>query len=184
MIYFEGFFLRSSVKSLDQIIDYSVASQKPVGVNLSSLPIIQDYFSFFERHLPHFDYIFCNEGEAYAFAKAKQLTHLSLEEVARTIAREPKVVDSQRVVVITRGAQPVIVATQARVFTVEVPLLDERLIVDKNGAGDAFTGGFLAAAVSDCDLERCTDAGLYAANEIIQASGCQFINPCTFSLSI
>lgn len=183
MIYFEGFFLRSSEAALDRVIEFSVEHKVPIGVNLSSLPIISDYLPFFQRQLPHFNYIFCNEGEALEFASKIGIAQVSVEEVARQLARVQQARDMPRVVVVTRGHKPVVVATPNRVFSVEVPLLDESKIVDKNGAGDAFAGGFLAAAVSGCNIEKCTDAGLYASNDIIQASGCQLVRDTTFSLS-
>mmetsp|Transcript_4499 Transcript_4499/g.8667 ORF Transcript_4499/g.8667 Transcript_4499/m.8667 type:complete len:341 (+) Transcript_4499:199-1221(+) len=184
MLYFEGFFLRSSVKAMEEIIHNAVAKDVPIGINLSSIPIVSDYIDFFIKHLPHFDYIFGNEGEALIFAQRLGIQHNTLEEVGRLLARHKKNAHKPRNVIITRGANPVIVAMPNRVFTVDIPLLDDSKIVDKNGAGDAFTGGFLAAAVSGCSIENCTDAGLYASNEIIQASGCQLTKDSEFVLSL
>lgn len=47
------------------------------------------------------------------------------------------------------------------------------MLVDTNGAGDAFVGGFLAKLACGCDLEACVSAGNYAARQIIQVSGCK-----------
>jgi adenosine kinase len=46
--------------------------------------------------------------------------------------------------------------------------------VDTNGAGDAFVGGFLSQLVAGKDTAECVRAGNYAANVVIQRSGCTF----------
>jgi hypothetical protein len=40
--------------------------------------------------------------------------------------------------------------------------------------GDAFVGGFLAQLVQEKPIEECVRAGCYAANVIIQRSGCTY----------
>ena len=54
-----------------------------------------------------------------------------------------------------------------------VPLLPKEKLVDTNGAGDAFVGGFLAYLAKGADLAACCNAGSYAARQIIQVSGCK-----------
>ena len=46
-------------------------------------------------------------------------------------------------------------------------------LVDTNGAGDAFVGGFLAHFVQDQDFTLCMDQGLSAAHMILQVQGCR-----------
>ena len=43
-----------------------------------------------------------------------------------------------------------------------------------NGAGDAWVGGFLFGLVSGKDIPECVRAANYAANVIIQRSGCTY----------
>ncbi|CDQ56786.1 unnamed protein product [Oncorhynchus mykiss] len=52
--------------------------------------------------------------------------------------------------------------------------IDQNDIVDTNGAGDAFVGGFLSELVQERPLEECIRAGHYAANVIIRRAGCTF----------
>lgn len=58
----------------------------------------------------------------------------------------------------------------------EIPVekLPADKIVDTNGAGDAFVGGFLAQLVQEKSLETCVRCGIWAARQIIQRSGCTF----------
>lgn len=47
-------------------------------------------------------------------------------------------------------------------------------IVDLNGAGDAFLGGFLSQFMRGCSLKSCCRAGNDASYIILQNIGCTF----------
>lgn len=59
--------------------------------------------------LPNIDYLFGNDSEYLAFAKAKGYKTTDLKEIGKLIANEPKV-KGTRYVVITQGPKPVLVA--------------------------------------------------------------------------
>lgn len=59
-------------------------------------------------------------------------------------------------------------------FTQEVPALEKDLIVDTNGAGDSFVGGFFSAFVLGKDLKGAIDMGNKLAGVVVQNSGCMF----------
>jgi adenosine kinase len=54
------------------------------------------------------------------------------------------------------------------------------MLVDTNGAGDAFCGGFLAQMVLGKPVSESVRAGHFAARTIIQNSGCAFPKECNF----
>ena len=54
-----------------------------------------------------------------------------------------------------------------------VPLPADK-VVDTNGAGDSFVGGFLARFVVGSHLDECIAAGQYTAKDCIQHSGCNY----------
>ena len=47
-------------------------------------------------------------------------------------------------------------------------------VVDTNGAGDAFVGGFLALIAEGASVDAAVRAGHWAAAHVIQRSGCTF----------
>lgn len=55
----------------------------------------------------------------------------------------------------------------------EIPAiaLPDDKIVDTNGAGDAFVGGFLAMLQDSKPIEDCVKCGIWAATQIIQQNG-------------
>merc|ERR1711879_82314 len=90
--------------------------------------------------------------------------------IATRLSLIPSAKSRKRTVVITQGADPTIVAHNG--FTKEhgiTPLPKEEL-VDTNGAGDAYVGGFLAALSKGKSVEECCKAGAYSAGVIVQHS--------------
>merc|ERR1711963_865337 len=72
------------------------------------------------------------------------------------------------------GCEPTIVAIRGQVTKYPVIALPKEKLVDTNGAGDAFVGGFLAALAKGKDMEVCCKAGAYSACVVIQHSGCTY----------
>lgn len=83
-------------------------------------------------------------------------------------------------VVITQGKDPVILVEGSKVTLVPVEKLSREQIVDTNGAGDAFTGGFLSQMVLGKSWETCVKCGIYSATHVIQHSGCTFSGDSDF----
>lgn len=55
-----------------------------------------------------------------------------------------------------------------------VDLIEDSKVIDANGAGDAFVGGFISQLALGKDIRACVNAGHYAAGVIIQHSGCTY----------
>lgn len=107
---------------------------------------------------------------------------MQIEEIALKISALPKANGTRgRVVVITQGSRPTIVAMNGRISSFSVPALDQAAIVDLNGAGDAFVGGFFSQLIKGETIQACVDAGNYAARTIIQRSGCTLPDVCDFT---
>ena len=70
------------------------------------------------------------------------------------------------------------VATAGSVVTVDVEAVTD--IVDVNGAGDAFVGGFLAYHSQGASLTNAVKAGQWAAAHVIRRSGCSFDRTARF----
>jgi adenosine kinase len=118
--------------------------------------------------------LFCNETEAQTWAETEGWETSDIPFIATRLSLIPSVKNRKRTVVITQGKDPTVVAING--FTKEyaiTPLPKEKL-VDTNGAGDAYVGGFLAALSKGKDVEGCCKAGAYSAGVIVQHSGTQY----------
>uniref|UniRef100_A0A8C7APP9 Adenosine kinase n=1 Tax=Neovison vison TaxID=452646 RepID=A0A8C7APP9_NEOVI len=114
-------------------------------------------------------------AEAATFAREQGFETEDIKEIARKTQALPKVNQKrQRIVIFTQGREDTIMATESEVTAFAVLDQDQKEIVDTNGAGDAFVGGFLSQLVSDKPLAECIRAGHYAASVIIRRTGCTF----------
>jgi adenosine kinase len=99
-----------------------------------------------------------------------------VREIVKLIANKECNRKDGRTVIITQGKDNILVAfTNKNELKEFEPIhLEELKVVDTNGAGDAFVGGFLAQYIQNESLEVCIASGIYAATEVIQQSGCTF----------
>lgn len=86
-----------------------------------------------------------------------------------------------RTVVITQGCDPVILVENGKVTLIPVNKLSREQIVDTNGAGDAFAGGFLSQMVIGKPYATSVKCGIYTATHVIQHSGCTFSGVSDFN---
>jgi len=171
--YIAGYFLTVSPESMIEIGEYAVSKNKCFSMNLSA-PFLSQFFKEpMKKVLPYCDIVFGNEDEARAFAKDFDLNTSDLAEIAKKVAAMPKKnTQRSRIVIFTQGAEPTVVFKDNKAKEYPVLPIAAESIVDTNGAGDAFVGGFLAEYVKDSDIETCVNNGMHAAHMIIQVSGC------------
>jgi len=180
--YTAGFPLTVCPDAMLEMAKFAAANDRIFSMNLSAPFLCTLFKDPMMQLLPYVDILFGNELEAESFAEAHQLPSKDLKAVALRLARLPKENGKRgRLVVFTQGAKPTIVIQEGRVLEFPVVPISEKDIVDTNGAGDAFVGGFLAQMVQGGALEDCIRSGNYAANYIIQQSGCQLPDKPNFS---
>ncbi|XP_069044975.1 adenosine kinase isoform X2 [Lepisosteus oculatus] len=173
--YIAGFFLTVSPESVLKVAKHASENNKIFGLNLSAPFISQFYKEPMMKVMPYVDILFGNETEAATFAREQGFETEDIEEIARKAQSLPKVNKRrQRIVVFTQGKDGTVVTSGDEVKMFPVLEIEQSEIVDTNGAGDAFVGGFLSQVVYERPLEQCIHAGHYAANVIIRRAGCTF----------
>lgn len=145
-------------------------------MNLSA-PFIAEFFGKqVDEVLPYVDIIFGNETEAESYAKSHNLESSSPADVAKYLSGSTKLnTQKPRVAVITQGADATLVSVggqDAKVYPVDK--IEASQIVDTNGAGDAFCGGFVGAHVLGKNLDQSVEAGHRLAKKCIQEVGPTF----------
>lgn len=180
--YISGFFLTVSPSSIQAVAKHALAHNRLFMMNLSA-PFLPQFFKEpMMEAMPYVDIIFGNETEAATFAKEQNFNTDNLHEIALKICKLPKQNEQrERVAIITQGSDAVLLAQNGVITEIPVEKLEMDAIVDTNGAGDAFVGGFLAQLVQKKPLETCVRCGIWAARQIIQRSGCTFEGTPDFS---
>ncbi|XP_039300078.1 adenosine kinase [Nilaparvata lugens] len=173
--YLQGFFLTVSVESILEVAQVAHKRNKLFLMNLSAPFLVQLYKSQMMQVLPYVDILFGNEYEALTFSKEHNFNTEDISEIALKLMALPKQNSEKgRIVVITQGKESVILAQDGKVKEFAVESLPSEKVIDTNGAGDAFVGGFIAQLVKGVDLSQCIKCGIWAASRVIERSGCTF----------
>lgn len=179
--YIAGFPLTVCPDVMLEIAEFSHRNNKTFMLNLSAPFICQFFKDPMMKLFPYVDLLFGNESEAEAFSVTHNLGTTDVAEIAVKISQFPKAnSDRSRVVIITQGSKPVVVVENGVVSTIVPPAIDHSSIVDTNGAGDAFVGGFLAQFARGKPLQNCVNCGCWAAQVVIRRSGCTFPKECDY----
>eukprot|EP00976_Prorocentrum_cordatum_P100414 1192221-Prorocentrum_minimum.AAC.3 len=183
LYYMAGFFITVCPDAIIKVAEHACANNKIFCMNLSAPFIMQvpPFKATLMAALPYMDFLFGNETEAQTFAETEGWETRDVAEIAKKISEMPKTNDKRsRTVVFTQGADATVVAREGKVTLFPVIKLEKKDLVDTNGAGDAFVGGFLSKLVLGADDAECCRAGNYSANCIIQQNGCTFPKVPTF----
>ncbi|XP_029376219.1 adenosine kinase isoform X2 [Echeneis naucrates] len=175
VFYIAGFFLTVSLESILEVAKHASKNNKMFCLNLSAPFICQFFKDNLMQVIPYVDVLFGNETEAVTFAKEQDFETEDIKEIAKKAQALHKVnTKRQRTVVFTQGADATVIALSDKIETFPVVKVESKDIVDTNGAGDAFVGGFLSGLVQEKPLDHCVKAAHYAANVIIRRAGCTF----------
>lgn len=169
--YVGGYFLTVSPPSAMKIAKHSLENEKVLALNLAAPFVPQSFKEPMDELLPFCNIVIGNEAEAESFASSHGYNTSDVKEIALRLASSPKHFKSPRLVVFTQGINDTVVAHDGKITTFPIIKIDQSKIVDTNGAGDAFVGGFLSQYVQGYSVERCIAAGHYVAHQVIQRLG-------------
>lgn len=179
IVYLSGFLLAVSPASyhlLGEHVAKSSDKKKRFCLNLSAPYVSAVFGNELEKVIKYVDILFGNDDEAQAFAEYMKWDTKDIEQIATKLCLSDKLrTDVDRIVVITQGDRPIIVAQQNgdTVSLKQYPCqpIPDNEMVDTNGAGDSFAAGFLSQFMQGISLDFCIEMGSYAAREIIKVSG-------------
>lgn len=171
--YVSGFFLTVSPPSMITVAKTALESNKPFMMNLSA-PFISQFFKDpLMEAFPYIDILFGNESEALAFSSEQKFETEDLKEIGKKMQNLPKLnKNRKRVVILTQGHDPVLLFENDTITEFPIVHLEESEMVDTNGAGDAFVGGFISQFIQHKSYSECIRYGIAAARAIIKRSGC------------
>jgi adenosine kinase len=174
IIYSAGFFATVSPEAIELASQEAAKTGATYCMNLSAPFLMQvpPFKAVFVKTIPMVDFLFGNETEARTWAETEGWETTDVSFIATRLSLIPSAKGKSRYVVFTQGADSTVIAHGGHVTEYPILKLDKSKIVDTNGAGDAYVGGFLASLAKGKDIKACHEAGAYSASIIIQQSGC------------
>lgn len=171
MLYISGFFVTVSMDSIRYALGFARREGKGTAFNLSAPFLCEHYGEQLDEIIGQVDFLFGNESEALAYYKRCTVSTgkvPSIEAAVQELAKHAKHV------IITQGSSSTIYGTGSSISSFPVKPVHPDEIVDTNGAGDAFVGGFLAAFLGGHPIDRCIECGHCMASMVIKTLGVSF----------
>ena len=172
----EGYFLQEKFEICKKLcLDFN-RDKKFIILTLSAVFMVQAHFEKILEISNYADMIVGNMEELEAFAGEKGESYKdTFEKVSRKLSNK------DRLFVVTDGSKGVLVSKydykkgKLDFILQSFPsVMKTEEIVDLNGAGDAFLGGFLSQFMKGSSLYSCCRAGNDAASIILKNVGCTF----------
>jgi adenosine kinase len=190
LLYTTAYFISTNNEALMMIARHALAENKMFIFNLAATFWIEKYFKEINELIPYCDVIIGNGEEASILSKMKGYgTDDKMEIMKKMLVEEKKNSKRTRTVIITQGHQETVAGTydfdtkKIETFTLSPTKIDQKDIVDTNGAGDSFAGGLLVGLALGKDLKTCLTYANYLGWECIQQIGCTFPPQCKMNLS-
>lgn len=173
----EGYFLQEKYDLCLNLCTKFKDQRKLVILTLSAITIVQNHLEKVLEIAIYSDIIVGNMAELEAFAGVQNTDYKTTFEKAS----KKLTIKKDRLFIITHGSKGVIVAkydynrgNMDFILQCFPTVMKKEDIVDLNGAGDAFLGGFLSQYMQGKNLESCCKAGNDAASVILKNIGCTF----------
>ena len=172
----EGYFLQEKFEICKYLCNEFRKEDKLVILTLSATFMVQFHYEKIFEIAQNADMIISNYDEIEVFAGTKGESQRVTFEKAHK-----KLPPRERLLVVTAGSNGVFLSKfnykrgQLDFILQSFPvLLKPEEIVDLNGAGDAFFGGFLSQYMKGSSLYSCCRAGNDASHHILKNIGCTF----------
>ena len=172
----EGYFIQERFEICKRLMVKFKNARKIVILTLSAVFMVENYYDKLIELANYSDLIVANMSELQALAKEKDAEYkLVFSKISQMLIKK------DRLFVVTDGKKGAVVAkydynraSMDFILKGFPSLVKTEDIVDLNGAGDSFLGGFLSQYMQGKSFEACCKAGNDIAGVIIKNIGCTF----------
>ena len=153
-----------------------------VGVSLASKEVLANHFDKVKSIVPLCDIIFMNEEEYQELKELMGYAKETNEEFFKFFSEGKANKNKELFFIVTRGKEDVnnfyrnYGVDKIEIVSVPIVEVQKDLILDSNGLGDGFAGGFLAGLIMGKNHVECSKIGNMMASKIIQRRGFQLPN--------
>jgi len=181
IFYADSYLIKYSFSAFEYVFKNFAYLDVLLALSLSNESLIEDNYDKFVQLFPYVDIFIGNSDEFQIIKKLMGYENMEIteffEKFSETFDKFNK--NKNRIIVNTRGQNSTLIFSKNvvdhRKELIEIPPLelDESLIVDLNGAGDGFAGGFFTGIMLNLNLYQCGQLGNKIASEIIKLKGFQ-----------
>jgi len=179
-VYTPSFFLTVSPQTLLAVGQHCAEHDKLYAINIAAPFLVQFFWDGkMSELLKYADFVIGNETEGAAITERLGGDPKDLRAGLKLVADYPKVNSKRpRTVIFTQNEKPVLMYCNRTYYEFPNEEVPKDKIVDMNGAGDSFVGGFLTSLIHQnkdhVNLRHAVDCGHWLASRVIQRSGCTF----------
>lgn len=175
--YATGFFVAVNSQTVLRIAKLSSENYRTFLLNFSAVFVLQTHKEKLDEIIFYADMVIGNKQEALAYANFHDWNTRDIFVIGKKLQSLPKDNNRPRIIMITDAVCPVLCFLENdRVIQYPVPKIDKNAIVDTNGCGDAFVGGFLSQFVQNMPLDYCIRTGIFASQQMTRVVGVQVGN--------
>lgn len=181
IFYADSYLIKLSFSTYEYVFTTFASSDLVLALSLSNDSLIEDNFDKYLQLFPYCDIIIGNSEEYRIIKKLMGMEDIDIYRFFEYFSEKFKKInkDKKRIMINTRGKKSTLIYVNDYKNNsqelIEVPLvdIDEREIVDLNGAGDGFAGGFFTGLLLNLDTYQSGLLGNKIASEIIKLKGFQ-----------
>ena len=175
LYYIEGFFIPEKMHICRLL--YEKYSKNPATIlitNLNAPYIVKNFPKDVTWLSKQADVVFGNRDEFEELASINGFH--TMEDLLSNLLNEYSKVGSQKIIVITDGANPVFYykgnSMGIESDLINVPKVNPDEIIDTTGAGDSFVAGFIHALMDGKSTRECIELGCEISARVIKVIGC------------
>ncbi len=181
IFYADSYLIKLSFSSFEYVFTNFANSGTLLALSLSNDALLEDNFEKYVQIFPYADIIIGNSEEYKVIKKLMALSDIETHKFFKIFSDkfEKININKKRIMINTRGKKSTLIYVKDYMENleelIEVPLIpiDERDIIDLNGAGDGFAGGFFTGLLLNLNLYQSGLLGNKIASEIIKLKGFQ-----------
>ncbi|KAG9394591.1 pfkB family carbohydrate kinase [Carpediemonas membranifera] len=180
-VYFSGFFITDNYKSTQKLIELAQQRGKSICFNLASPFVVNAFTDRLLAVVEACDVLLGNEAEYGSLAEVIDFPKeadgkVDLSKLAVFLSTWKRGDRALRNVVVTQGPHDTIVVdkeTDGKPVTFPVEAVPREQLIDTNGAGDAFAGGYTFGRIMGYSMQRSVHVAHLMAKMVIKRSGVQ-----------
>ena len=176
IFYSDAYLINVNFESFEFIYENLYKEDTIISLSMAADCIIKDNFPKIKKILSYLDLIFLNQSELKQMKIKFNEPNKEDKEFLLFLGKKIKKMNKNKklIIVNTRGGNSTLVyvknykKNKNNIYEIPINYVDTKEIIDFNGAGDAFAGGFLTGYLYNLNIQKAVEFGNYLSSEVIK----------------